>query len=509
MSKLLFSGAISQFENAFFISPEGSDLSGDGSFSNPWETFEKVRDEMAASSTVKTVYLLDGTYSRAGPCVLSANDSGQTWIAYPGATPIINGNGDKINFFNLSSADNVTWQGLTFYNTTGTDQNSHDGDVFFIDSSDDGLILECTFDTVHGCWARPSGAEVTGWKVLESTFTDIATRGFSTVGGWSHFTFCGNSLTRVCKSFAGLQSLGFIQSNGMQNFTIQFNTVDTCAYAFVLAATTNRAAINNIITDNVIVNNGFYETQDNECGALYTMGRVTNSNSGTTWARNWIETSGTSTNDKAKGYYIDDSGGDILMEDSVLIDCWQGLVQVHGGNNNTLTNSILLMVEGQDRSWNNVINDPADQFGCFYQSDSTYGGTGAGNLFENLIVLSVDYPDFDFVNRNSSTGAHDWLHKQGTIIDPTVENNVLWPSDVPFAFSENSNGSVHQNPDFHTYDPANKVLRLNKISRGDGSDSPAYGLGFTDIAGVTDGGTFAWGSPLVNPNSGYNRSDYI
>ena len=74
----------------------------------------------------------------------------------------------------------------------------------------------------------------------------------------------------------------------------------------------------------------------------------------------------------------------------------------------------------------------------------------------------------------------------------------------------NESSSVQSDPDFHTYDPANKVLRLNKISRGDASDSPAYAEGFVDIGGITDGGVFTWGSPLgpAGANSGYARANY-
>ena len=104
----------------------------------------------------------------------------------------------------------------------------------------------------------------------------------------------------------------------------------------------------------------------------------------------------------------------------------------------------------------------------------------------------------------ATSGAQSWLFQHDGD-NPTKQDNVLW-EDVPIQAGETS--SVQADPDFKTYDPANKLLTLNKISRGDATDSPAFGEGFVDIAGVTDGGTYVWGSPVSNSNSGYDRSNY-
>ena len=73
---------------AYYVSSSGSDAATGGS-SDPFLTIVKARDAMRASGTIKTAYLLPGTYSlssvvqltSADNGVLIAGASGQAWNA--------------------------------------------------------------------------------------------------------------------------------------------------------------------------------------------------------------------------------------------------------------------------------------------------------------------------------------------------------------------------------------------------------------------------------------------
>ena len=88
--------------------------------------------------------------------------------------------------------------------------------------------------------------------------------------------------------------------------------------------------------------------------------------------------------------------------------------------------------------------------------------------------------------------------------EPAInQDHVRWEDIAAHTGDVNESSSTNADPNFDNYDPANKILELN-------ASSPAYTEGFVDIAGVTDGGTFTWGSPdgPAGANSGYDRSNY-
>jgi len=84
---------------AFYVSPSGSDSSGDGSIGNPWQTVAKARDYLDANvyqTGEITVYLRGGRYELANTLAFGTANSGAnghyiTYQAYPGETPTISG----------------------------------------------------------------------------------------------------------------------------------------------------------------------------------------------------------------------------------------------------------------------------------------------------------------------------------------------------------------------------------------------------------------------------------
>ncbi|MDQ0873656.1 hypothetical protein QFZ77_002315 [Paenibacillus sp. V4I3] len=103
-----------QPQEIVYVSPSGSDMTGNGMESSPFLTITKARDtvrESIANHTMTgdiTVYLRGGTYFQSSTLTFEPEDSGLNgyniiYKAYPGETPIISG-GQPITGWQLMSA---------------------------------------------------------------------------------------------------------------------------------------------------------------------------------------------------------------------------------------------------------------------------------------------------------------------------------------------------------------------------------------------------------------------
>lgn len=137
--------------SCYYVSPTGSD-SNPGTLAAPFATFGKAQSAMRASSTIKTTYLRVGTYTPSavvvggGPTTtalyLTSADSGETWSYYPpdgyntaiingGATEgCLNSNGITYGFW-IEGGSNITVNGLTFENYTGSGVLLHAGTSYY------------------------------------------------------------------------------------------------------------------------------------------------------------------------------------------------------------------------------------------------------------------------------------------------------------------------------------------------------------------------------------------
>ena len=106
--------------NAYYVSPNGNDYNNGLSPTTPFRTLERAQAFMQASLTIKTVYLMGGTYSRSQTLSITRyNDAGESWIAYPGQTPILDG-GNGVAVGVAITGNNIRVQGLTVQNYTQT-----------------------------------------------------------------------------------------------------------------------------------------------------------------------------------------------------------------------------------------------------------------------------------------------------------------------------------------------------------------------------------------------------
>lgn len=82
--------ADSNLEPAFYVSPDGDD-DNPGTIDQPFATLEAARDAMRADPDISTTYIREGTYYQESTLYMGAEDSGSTFAAYPGESPVISG----------------------------------------------------------------------------------------------------------------------------------------------------------------------------------------------------------------------------------------------------------------------------------------------------------------------------------------------------------------------------------------------------------------------------------
>ena len=120
----------------YFIAPDGSDATGDGSIANPYETITKAQ---SVASSSDTVYLRGGTYSletsditytfSGWDSVNHITQNGISYIAYQGESPIFDFSavkpvGRRVTAF-LIEADNCVFEGFEVVGVQATIADAH------------------------------------------------------------------------------------------------------------------------------------------------------------------------------------------------------------------------------------------------------------------------------------------------------------------------------------------------------------------------------------------------
>src|SRR3989338_4223541 len=107
---------------AYYVSPNGNDANRGTSASAPFKTLGKAQSMMRVSA-IKTTYLMGGIYDLSAPLNLIDADSGQSWLGYPGQTPILDGGNSVERGIYISgpgdlAARDITVRWLTIQNFT-------------------------------------------------------------------------------------------------------------------------------------------------------------------------------------------------------------------------------------------------------------------------------------------------------------------------------------------------------------------------------------------------------
>jgi len=266
---------------AFYVSPTGSDSNAGTSAGAPFLTLGKAKTAMEGSST-KVTYLLGGTYSLATPIALSSSDDGESWLAFPGQVPILDGGGTTTKAFDLEGANNVTIRWLTIQHFTNSGIYVQSTTGVFLDSN-----------TVQNI-STPAGLGNNGCI-------------FGGLGN-PHATITHN-LIQNCNS----NGVSWLDSNASSGTTSSYTTI-----AF-------NALYNTMLTDTD--------------GGAIAMDNRPHLNVGIVVNNNVIGNFG-HPGHQAKAIYLDDLSSYVTITNNIIYGTGVDALQIHGGDNNTVQNNI-------------------------------------------------------------------------------------------------------------------------------------------------------------------------
>lgn len=166
-------------EVVVYVSVNGNDENGNGSFNNPYATIANAIAKSAGNVYNLKVYLLDGIYSGAGNTNISLPSSMNIQIAGIGSKVIIDGSGSNWFAANERSISGFKYvlSNLTLINfkakSTGYKKENNIG---VISNYADLTIDNCIFKNIAG--SSISNYDLANLKVISSSFVDSKHLGF-------------------------------------------------------------------------------------------------------------------------------------------------------------------------------------------------------------------------------------------------------------------------------------------------------------------------------------------
>jgi len=310
--------------DAFFVAPNGSDSTGDGSISKPFATLAKAETAMQAGST-KTTYIRSGYY--ALPSVvesgvsyglhLTSADSGETWSSYPADgynSAVLDGGSTSAStgiqeLIAIDGASNVTINGLQLQHFRWIGVGIHGGGSFYQ-----------LFPTGTG---TADGNTITNNLIHDGSYDLNPVFGYG--GG------------------------GVYGEGKIPNTTVTNNAVYNIS-AFGVEAQTGNAGQGGTIDSLVIASNAVLSTcqLENDCGAVYVQDKNTTS-TGITIDNNFVRDAGYAAY-PARPIYVDDGvSGATVTHNVVAAGLYIWAFTIHGGKNNTLSSNIVDLGPGNNR----------------------------------------------------------------------------------------------------------------------------------------------------------------
>ena len=502
---------------AFFVAKDGDDTDGTTE-AKAFRTLPQARNAMRSDPTRIRTYIRAGTYNISSDIALTSSDANTSYLAYPGETPVLDGQGRTGSIFNGNSSgvDDITWKGLELQNLTESTLNRVGAIV--LNFSSGITIEECNIHDVNtGIWHN--GAGESGWKILGNTVTDTIDSCIFWENAPADSFIAGNVLTRPGGPNLNTKRSALHIARGADNMIIEYNDISECNYQGIeitdggSSPSTNLRCRYNIV-ERYLLARGYQFDEDG--GGIYIFGRGLNTGAGPhTGAQihdNWVgDCSPDEDVNLGMSMYLDDAAAGVSVQNNIWFKSGTFSVHMHGTKDCLVENNLALIREGTGAG-----HPFQDSMFMRYQEAVTHNpnsNTG-GNMVKKNIMIPVDV-NLVRISYTASTSADDWRSVSGSMLDPTIQDNALGrniavDADETSSTQFDSRAAGPNNGGFKTYDPANKILTLNKISRGDAADHPAYAEGFVDIIGITDGAPFFWGTPSgpAGVNSGYDRDNY-
>jgi hypothetical protein len=355
---------------AFYVATDGDDGNDGLSASTPFATLARAQEAMRASSSIKTAYVLAGTYSPpasasshcrwgavSSAITLTDADSGETWSYYPP-----DGHGSAI----IDGGSTVGQSGLG--------EESYGGPA-------------------NGIWCAFSAANAENVTITGLQFQRFAISAF-----WGdhshHLTFTHNivhDLTSMVFNSGGI----FLHNS--PDASVRGNYMyDLATFGAVADVSDNGDISNTTIADNIIVNSCswpamYYTSPDwndqdgGDCGAVYVGLYDTGTAANIQVFNNYIRDVNTSSNIESgggdwgggggTGIYLDDGISDITVSGNVITGLAGWCFMIHGGNDNIIQGNVCDL----NVSWPQVI--------VAYQPCSK-GLAMSGNVFAHNVVVS-------------------------------------------------------------------------------------------------------------------------
>ncbi|MCU1325298.1 MAG: hypothetical protein JWN34_668, partial [Bryobacterales bacterium] len=322
-------------------SPNGTNTDG------PFLTLRRAQTAMQ-SSTRKVATIRGGTYSVASGMSFAASDNGETWIAYPGETAVLDGGGQ--GSIRIGNASRMTFEGLTLRNMGA--------DGFFIDYGDAFTFRSNVFTNCRlGC--------ITG-NFLTNSVLDS-----NTIDGQSP----GNPAGNTGNAYSAIHLYGTSSNNRITHNLIK-NTEG--GGIGLNNSPTQGGCSNNIIDRNLLQN---VDTNVVDFGAIYIYD-PSHGGTGNQITNNIVDVYGgpNGVANGVKGIYLDDLTSNVLVSGNLVRNGGAWAFMIHGGDRNTVTNNVW------DLSSSGTLL-------AFYQS-SPFGSFGmTSNVFtKNLVYSGSTYP---------------------------------------------------------------------------------------------------------------------
>jgi parallel beta-helix repeat protein len=300
------------------------------------------------SSARKAATIRGGTYSVASGMSFTGSDNGETWIAYPGEVPVLDGGGQGT--LRLGNSSRMTFQGLTFRNMGADGVFIDYGDAFTIQSN---VFTNCRLGCITANFLTNS--------VLDS----------NTIDGQSP----GNPAGNTGNAYSAIHLYGTSSNNRITRNLIK----NTQGGGIGLDnGPTQAGCSNNIIDRNLLQN---VDTNVVDFGAIYIYD-PSHAGVGNQITNNVVDQYGgpNGVANAVKGIYLDDLTSNVLVSGNIVRNGGAWAFMIHGGDRNTITNNV----------WD--LSSSGTQL-AFYQS-SPFGSYGmSSNVFtKNLVYSASTYP---------------------------------------------------------------------------------------------------------------------